>query len=299
MSDELARRVVWLSGLLPYEQCSAVLARIGEQRVAPSSIWRQTQVAGQVLVETVADQHEAMALETYALPDIPVMGAGKGLSLDGGMVNIRGAGWRELKVSAVFDLQAGFEKHPVTGYWLKMTHATHIHYTALLGNKESFKPVVWSLAATHAFPDQAVQAVVADGAAWIWDLVDELFPQASQIVDWYHAVQHLHHAAQTLQPTDENAQQKWLKSMKIYLYDGKLAPIIQALHQSPQPELAHYFEVHQSRMTYTLFRQKGLPLGSGTVESGVKQFKHRLSGAGMRWNPENAQRMIVKPIRLS
>jgi hypothetical protein len=293
MSDELARRVVWLSGLLPYEQCSAVLARIGEQMVAPSSIWRQTQSAGQCLAEVLIDQQTENTLETYEFAATPVAGAGKGLSLDGGMVNIRGEGWRELKVGAVFDLETALEKHPLTGCLLKLTHGVHIHYAAVLGSKETFKPVVWSLAATYDFPNRALQAVVADGAAWIWDVVDELFPAASQIVDWYHALHHLHHAAQTLYPTDEIAQQKWLKSMKIHLYDGKLALIIQPLIQAGQAELAHYFQVHQARMTYILFRQKGLPLGSGTVESGVKQFKHRLAGAGMRWNLANAQVMIV------
>ena len=59
------------------------------------------------------------------------------------------------------------------------------------------------------------------------------------------------------------------------------------------PELATYFERHQRRMQYHQFREEGLPIGSGTVESGVKQFKQRLCGTGMRWDQDNANRMLV------
>ena len=56
---------------------------------------------------------------------------------------------------------------------------------------------------------------------------------------------------------------------------------------------ADYFDKHKRRMQYLEFREEGFPIGSGTVESGVKQFKQRLTGTGMRWNADNANRMIV------
>lgn len=110
---------------------------------------------------------------------------------------------------------------------------------------------------------------------------------------WVSCPDHLQQAAQTLYLQDDLAQQKWLKSMQTALYDDNLQRIIAPLIQAGYADLAHYFETHRARMTYADFRQQGLPLGSGSVESGVKQFKHRLSGAGMRWNLENIQSMIV------
>jgi len=65
------------------------------------------------------------------------------------------------------------------------------------------------------------------------------------------------------------------------------------LHQRGFPNLTTYFERHQRRMQYLKFREAGLLIGSGTVESGVKQFKQRLCGIGMRWNHDNANRMLV------
>jgi hypothetical protein len=77
------------------------------------------------------------------------------------------------------------------------------------------------------------------------------------------------------------------------LYSGCIHKIITALHQNNLAELATYFERHQRRMQYLEYREDGFPIGSGTVESGVKQFKQRLTGTGMRWNIHNAQRMLV------
>ena len=67
------------------------------------------------------------------------------------------------------------------------------------------------------------------------------------------------------------------------------------LNQAGLSEFAHYFETHQARMRYLDFQEAGLPIGSGSVESEVKQFKHRLTAPGMRWSRPGVERMI--PIR--
>lgn len=74
---------------------------------------------------------------------------------------------------------------------------------------------------------------------------------------------------------------------------GRVHQIIAALHRRRRPDLALYFERHQRRMQYLEFREEGFPIGSGTVESGVKQFKQRLTGTGMRWNPHSADCMLT------
>lgn len=74
---------------------------------------------------------------------------------------------------------------------------------------------------------------------------------------------------------------------------GRVHKVIHSLHKNDLSHLATYFERHQRRMQYLEFREEGLPIGSGTVESGVKQFKQRLCGTGMRWRSENADRMLV------
>ena len=95
LTKEVARQMVWLSGLLPYDQCEAVFAQIGEQWLSASSIWRQTQKHGDRLLDYVMAQREQVSVERIQLPDEKHdHDQRKGVSMDGGMVNIRDEGWR-------------------------------------------------------------------------------------------------------------------------------------------------------------------------------------------------------------
>jgi hypothetical protein len=288
--------MVWLSGLLAYEQCEAVFQTIGERWVSASSIWRQTQKHGERMKTYIEQQREQVSVERVQLPDARYdHDQRKAVSMDGGRVNIRGEGWREVKVGAVFDVETRLERNPQTRELDEMAHGVNVHYTAVLGAKDTFKSALWALAVQHDLPTARNRSVVADGALWIWDVAEDVCPDGQQVVDWFHAVEHLNEAAHALY-TDENdvaKRKRWLKTYKNHLYMGRIHKIIRGLHKRGKASLATYFERHQRRMQYLEFREEGLPIGSGTVESGVKQFKQRLSGAGMRWHLDNANQMLV------
>lgn len=295
-TKELACQMVWLSGLLPYEQCEAVFAEIGEQWLSASSIWRQTQKHGQRLLEYVEYQREQVSVERIQFPDEKHdHDQRKGMSIDGGMVNIRDEGWRELKVGTIFDVDLRFERNPQTGELDEMAHGVNVHYTAILGTKDEFRPALWALAVQQNLPTARNRSVVADGALWIWDVAEDVCPDGQQVVDWYHAVEHLHKAALILYPDNHDVlkRQRWVKTYRNHLYMGRIETIISVLHKRDIPLWATYFERHKRRMQYLEFREEGLPIGSGTVESGVKQFKQRLSATGMRWHLDNANRMVI------
>jgi len=288
--------MVWLSGLLPYDQCEQVMERIGDRYVSDSSIWRQTQRYGVRMEAEVEHQRQQVSVERIQFPDARHdHDQRKALSMDGGMVNIRHEGWRELKVGAVFDVEKRLERNPQTQELDEMAHGVNVNYTAVLGSKDAFKPALWALAVQHALPTARNRSVVADGALWIWDVAEDVCPDGTQVVDWFHAVEHLSEAAHALYPDDKEIhnRKRWLKTHKDHLYMGRIHKIIAALHRCERSDLALYFERHQRRMQYLEFRENGLPIGSGTVESGVKQYKQRLCGTGMRWNNDNAQRMLV------
>jgi len=288
--------MVWLSGLLPYEQCQAVFEEVGERIIPASSIWRQTQRHGERLQRYVEQQRNQVSVERVVLPDaLHDHNQPKALSMDGGMVNIRGEGWRELKVGAVFDVETRLERNPQTRQLEAMAHGVNVHYSAVLGSKEAFTPALWALAVEHKLPTAKARAVVADGAAWIWNVAEDVCPDGRQIVDWFHAVQHLTNAANVLYPDQQDATQRalWLKTYKEHLYMGRIHKIIAVLRRRNCDHWAGYFERHQRRMQYLEFREEGFPIGSGTVESGVKQFKQRLTGTGMRWKAVNANRMLL------
>jgi len=211
------------------------------------------------------------------------------------MVNIRNEGWRELKVGTVFDVELQLERNPQTQELDEMAHGVNVHYTAILGTKAAFTPALWALAVQHDLPTARNRSVVADGALWIWEVAEDVCPDGQQVVDWYHATEHLYKAAVALYPhdADQSKRQHWFKKYKQHLYMGRIEKIISVLHKRDVSQFAPYFERHKRRMQYLEFREEGLPIGSGTVESGVKQFKQRLCGTGMRWNRDNAKRMII------
>jgi len=281
------KRATWLSGLLPFEQVSRVLDWIGGVSLPQSSVYDRVAKQTERMEQQRLWQQEHVSYERVVLgeqssdpQDV------KSVSLDGGMVHIRGEGWKEFKVGSVSRVTSQAED----GAKLALSET---NYTAVLGEVSAFAPALWALAVQRGVPTAHRSAVTADGAAWIWNLVGDYFPDSVQIVDWYHADQHLAGAAQALFGSNERAAADWRKQMQTPLSLGDITPIVTRLEQSQLEEHVHYFHTHQRRMQYLEFREEGFPIGSGAVESGIKQFKARLSGAGMHWSRQGAQRMLT------
>ena len=156
----------------------------------------------------------------------------------------------------------------------------------------SFTPVLLDLARRTGLAQAARSCITADGAAWIWNLADAYFPDSVQIVDYYHARQHLSLAAQALFPDRAAPANAWFHAHTDDLFDGNLDPIVLVPQQADLAECAAYFQTHQHRMDYAHFQDAAFPIGSGSVESEVKRFKHRLDGPGMYWSRPGAQNMI-------
>lgn len=286
--------MVWLSGLLPYEHAQAVFERVGKRLIPASSIWRITQEHGTQLRAVVEQDRCRVALGQTSLHAASFdHQQAKGVSMDGGTVNIRGEGWKEVKVGAVYDVQQRLERDERTQEWTEQAHAVNMAYTAVLGDVNAFAPALWQLASAHDVPNAAHSSVTADGAEWIWNVTADYFPDSTQIVDWFHAKQHLSDAAQALFPDNNQAATAWLAQRTDDLFAGAIHCITSPLDNAGLANHSRYFHHHKRRMQYQEFRENGLPIGSGTVESAVKQFKARLSGPGMRWNRSCAQAMLI------
>jgi hypothetical protein len=132
---------------------------------------------------------------------------------------------------------------------------------------------------------------IGDGATWIWDLVSEHFYASHQVVDWFHATQHLSNAAQILYEEGTPAARRWYRCWETKLYQGRVRQLVKALqHQADrQPDKsqsilqqAGYFHNNAKRMNYLDVHLDGYPIGSGMVESAAKQYKSRFWGFGTR-----------------
>jgi hypothetical protein len=124
------------------------------------------------------------------------------------------------------------------------------------------------------------KVVIGDGAEWIWNLAEQHFPGSTQIVDLYHARQHLWELARKLFPNQQAEQERWMVVPKDALLDeGKIEDLVASLRSivSSNPELsekirieADYFQKNTERMRYPEFRAQHLFVGSGVIEAGCK-----------------------------
>lgn len=147
------------------------------------------------------------------------------------------------------------------------------------------------------------KVAMGDGADWIWNLVELHFPEALQIVDLYHARQHLWNVARLLYPGDEPHQKRWILRHQPKLDEGKIEKLVgylRSLHPV-SPELtetirreAEYFQRNAQRMRYPEFRRQHLFVGSGVIEAGCKTvIGHRLKQSGMFWTVRGANAIIA------
>jgi hypothetical protein len=306
-SEAIAQQAVWLYGQVEDDLAEQILQRIGGIPISDTSIWRRAQKWG----EEIRVAENARAKTAVGLPQRGQVIRGQvpherpmGVAMDGGMINVRKEGWKELKVGTVFEIEACLEPDPVTKEKIPQAHAVQNSYVAVLGGPERFGRMLWAEAVRREFPEAGDSIVLGDAATWIWNLAGEHFGTSRQLVDWYHAKEHLHGAGHQLFGEGSAEAQRWVKGMETPLYQGHALRIAARLkelaktHRRVAKDLhqeAGYFEHNQRRMQYLEMREDGFPIGSGMVESGCKQFRARFTGPGMRWNRDSAERLL--PVR--
>jgi hypothetical protein len=176
-------------------------------------------------------------------------------------------------------------------------------YTGAIETAAEFSRRIYTEAHQRGWGRAQVKVVMGDGADWIWNICEEQFPGAIQIVDLFHARQHLWDLGGKLHPNDENAKRRWVMAHQHLLDDGKIEKLVAKLRSlSPEnPELAaavrteaNYFERHAERMRYPEFRKQNLFVGSGVIEAGCKTVMGtRLKRSGMFWSVRGANAVIA------
>jgi hypothetical protein len=224
--------------------------------------------------------------------------------MDGAIINIREEGWKEVKIGTVFDVAVQPVVEEKTGEIEDVAHAVNNRHVAHLGGPDVLGEMVWTEARKYGWEQAQDTIVIGDGAPWIWNQSAHHFGMSQQLVDWYHAKQHLVGAARLLKQEGSAAFSRWLNSRETRLFQGHVARIADELdkaadlhpvHHDALAREATYFRNNQRRMNYLEMREEEWPIGSGMVESAAKQFKARFSGPGMRWSRQGAENLL--PIR--
>lgn len=296
---------MWLGGQLSFKQAAQVLAEVGQIHISASSIWRQAHKWGERLLEQEARE----STQANAVPsrDVPQRGEARheqrmGVGVDGWMVHIRDEGWKEVKTGTIFEVELHQVADKQTGEPVEQAVANEGSYVAHLGGPEVFGQKLWTEATRRRVPGAYEKVFVSDAAAWIWNLCQDYFPEAEQIVDWYHALAHLHQAGNLAHGEGMDKAKRWVEGMKTTLYQGharRIADTLDGLASQLTDDRADklraeatFFRNNHRRMRYLEYREDGWPIGSGTVESGCKQFQARMKGPGMHWSRPGAARML-------
>jgi len=176
-------------------------------------------------------------------------------------------------------------------------------YVAAIETAEEFGKRIYLEAWKRGWSRAAKKVVIGDGAEWIWNIADLHFPGAVQIVDLYHARQHLWDLARKLHPNQEVEQRRWMMIHQDMLDNGDVENLVVALrsNDSANPELAeamrttaHYFETNIARMRYPEFRRQHLFVGSGVIEAGCKTvIGSRCKQSGMFWTVRAANAILA------
>lgn len=311
MSPELEERLCFTATVAgSYEAAAAVAGKWGAA-VDDATIQSHVRQAGERVAQAAAARVErALACATRAevvaaaarqAPD----GFALVIMLDGWMARERGpdwglkppekqgdrASWHELKTAVVFRLERRAQSQSGRRMIVEK------FFEAWRGEPFEFGRRVYALALRKGLNQAARVYVISDGAAWIWNLARDRLQPATEVLDFYHASQHLWALARELHGADEAAAQRWLRPLLHQLRHGAEQRVVRKLERllgggrpadPPPPEQLRrevdYFRSHRERLHYQAVAAQGAPIGSGAVESACAQLQGRLKGPGKFWS---------------
>lgn len=223
----------------------------------------------------------------------------------------KGDVYREIKAGVVFRAERGPKRSElVPGVYVDTPAPDSMRYVARRTAKGGFDWLLYLLAEQCGISQAQQVVVVGDGAPWIWNLAAEHFPGAVQIVDLYHAKEHVWEVTHAVFGSGTAAGTAWATHACSLLEQGHTEALVAAISALPPippepgqarsiPERAvDYFTHNAQRMRYPLFRTQGMHVGSGIAEAACKTIvSTRAKRSGMRWTPEGIDALL--PLRTS
>jgi hypothetical protein len=201
--------------------------------------------------------------------------------------------WKEIKVGRIF-----FSSHQVKEISKKRNIIRYSDYVVSLGKVKSFLNKMENRLDDY----KGTLIFINDGAPWIWNWIEDAYPDAVQILDYFHAIEYLTGFADIyiMDPTEKSI---WVESMEQLLNKDEVQSVIEILNsianskQKKSPEckeklksLLSYYNSHKSRMLYGTYKTKGYLVGSGPIESAHRNVvQKRLKLSGQRWTEDGAQ----------
>jgi hypothetical protein len=288
-----ARMLARTAAQLPYLESAKQLQELAGLEVDPSQIQRLVQLLGP------AAQKRLLQLPGPCCKPVPQFY----VSVDGtGVPMVRAelegregrgpdgkAKTREVKLAAMFTQTiTGAEGSPIRD-------PQSTTYLASFEGSDAFGVWVRQAALQRGMAESKTVIYLGDGAAWVWEIARTCFPKAVQILDYFHASQHVVALAKAAY-SDPGTANNWAIRWQSLLYDSELDTLLAEARTATGPapsELAQaeidYLQRNRTRMDYLRYRHHGWFIGSGVVEAGCKRvIGQRLKQSGMFWTEPGA-----------
>lgn len=266
-----------------YEKSNEVLKEMLQIEVSETQIYRVTDYYGKAVAATV---NEDAVLSPVKGDEVLYVQA------DGSMILTREEGWSEVKVGRIFKSSDCLHPEGKPG-WI-----SHSQYTAHLGGHKEFTKTLDTLIDKYGNLGQRL-VFVSDGATWIKNWIEDAFPKAVSILDYYHACEHLHEFSSSVF-TDKAIEKIWTDKQKQWLLKGKVKTVISNIKRIGKKsdaanQLINYYGNNKHRMNYQVYVKIGCGIiGSGAIESAHRTLvQKRMKQSGQRWSWEGAQHMLA------
>lgn len=211
-------------------------------------------------------------------------------SVDGSMYLTREQDWKEIKLGRIF------KSSDIVGVSKNRNTLVESTYVGHLGSHTDFLPKM-----EYHLDGLKNLVFIADGAKWIWNWIEDAYPKSIQILDFYHALEHLCQFAKQYY-LDENVREKWIEKQIRCLKEKDISIFIKNIEDLPisiNPKVEEakrlllvYYKTHKNRMQYKNFLDNGLLIGSGAMEAAHRNvLQQRLKLSGQRWTMEGLQQM--------
>ncbi len=275
--------MVYVGQMDCYDNCSEVLEKLSGVQVGSTQIHRLTDSYGKAVKESV---NAGRTLTPLKSQEVLYAQAG------GSMLLTREEGWKEVKVGRFFKSNDCIHAGSKQG-WI-----SNSQYTALLGSSKDFTKIMDDLIESYGTLNKRL-IFISDGATWIKNWIEDSFPAAISILDYYHACEHLHQFSNSFFK-DKIVEQNWTNQQKELLLTSKVLEVIKNIkvltktNSKEAEKLIAYYEANKERMDYQKYKQIGCGIiGSGAIESAHRTvIQKRMKLSGQRWSKDGAQNML-------
>lgn len=269
-----------------------ILSNLLGINVTAMQLYRVTNTYGKML-----EQEKVFAIDALE-PDVLEIKQEESIyaMLDGSMLFTREENWKEVKLGRVFKESDCLEVSGKRG-WIK-----HSLYETYLGKASVFTDRMdRALSPYRTISEKLI--FVCDGARWIWKWIEQAYPESTQILDWYHAMEYLHDFGKVCF-TQKDQYNLWVLNQKKLLEQSQVEEVIQNIKdldlsksraEKERAKIVNYYTENKNRMDYKKYQSSGAGIiGSGAIEAANREVvQKRMKLSGQRWSKQGAQYMLT------